>query len=656
LRRLAPTLVAAAAALAAAPCTAHADYDPPQLASATPSEQGTDDSTQPALSGDGRYLVFTTRSAALAGGTAPGRYVAGGVVRRDLQTGAIALVARGDQYDPGIPADPNVATVSGAHDPSVSADGRYIAFATAEPLVAADTNARTDVYVRDMDVPADQPNAYELVSAVDGADAPPTYGGSATSTLGADLAPRTGISADGRTVAFYSTAPADLPGGGGGTPIDAGQAFVRQLDTRHTILLSTAPDGTAQGGVPTSAQVPALAISADGSAAAWLSGRDAAQAETPVVQDAAGQLGAADAVWRRLGGPARRVLGPDDPFDPACNGVGPVTTDQLAPVQHPCDGPVTGSWLATGVALPGDGGAAVVAGNLDPRGDLAGDGADLVREDMSAGATVKSGFSLLTRRGPGSDGRSSAAIADLSTSPSGRYVAFTTPRTTFPAGLQLAGTSSPSYDPAIADVYVGDRQTGRLALVSQAVGSGKPNGTAVAPTVSDTGLVAFASTAANLVAGDGNSASDVFVAAPHVTHLVAQSDVLPAAAAPVGVVPDRVLHATATALSSGKVKVVLTGPGLGGIQVRLGTAGGRRVALRNGTMPRTAALTLTLTPRLADRRRLRATAGLTLTLRATFRDGAGRLTRARTQHLRAPRARTRTKSSTKTKTTKKASR
>ena len=45
---------------------------------------------------------------------------------------------------------------SGAGDPvsavqgSISDDGRYVAFATAEALVPVDTNGRSDIYVRDL--------------------------------------------------------------------------------------------------------------------------------------------------------------------------------------------------------------------------------------------------------------------------------------------------------------------------------------------------------------------------------------------------------------------------------------------------------------------------------------------------------------------------
>jgi Tol biopolymer transport system component len=63
-----------------------------------------------------------------------------------------------------------------------------------------------------------------------------------------------------------------------------------------------------------------------------------------------------------------------------------------------------------------------------------------------------------------------------------------------------------------ADVFVRDRTTGTTSLVSRGVGSTAANGDSLQAVVSDDGrFVAFSSLASNLVAGDGNDVSDVFV-------------------------------------------------------------------------------------------------------------------------------------------------
>ncbi len=67
----------------------------------------------------------------------------------------------------------------GAESPSISADGRYVAFDTAQQLVPQDTNENYDVYVRDMTVPLSaerkSSGAYTLVSAQNGSEEPPIY-------------------------------------------------------------------------------------------------------------------------------------------------------------------------------------------------------------------------------------------------------------------------------------------------------------------------------------------------------------------------------------------------------------------------------------------------------------------------------------------------
>jgi hypothetical protein len=84
-------------------------------------------------------------------------------------------------------------------------------------------------------------------------------------------------------------------------------------------------------------------------------------------------------------------------------------------------------------------------------------------------------------------------------SASGRYVVYATTE-----GLDPADTNF------VADVYRFDRLTGATVLVSRGASIG--NSASSAPTISGDGsMVAFASTASNLVAGDINNRSDIFV-------------------------------------------------------------------------------------------------------------------------------------------------
>ena len=127
--------------------------------------------SSPRISADGRYVAFqTARPQPLPGRRTPirpGFRRQGGIFRRDLATGALELVACGDLVTASAGGRP----VRGAQNPSISADGRYVAFSTARAARRRRTRTpNIDVYVRDMSVPIDDPAAFELVSALDGGD------------------------------------------------------------------------------------------------------------------------------------------------------------------------------------------------------------------------------------------------------------------------------------------------------------------------------------------------------------------------------------------------------------------------------------------------------------------------------------------------------
>jgi len=90
------------------------------------------------ISGDGRYVAFTTTASYVVTGDTNG---VGDVFVRDRQTGATERVSVNSSGAQG-------AQVSYA--PSISADGRYVAFASrAANLVPGDSNKSDDVFVHD---------------------------------------------------------------------------------------------------------------------------------------------------------------------------------------------------------------------------------------------------------------------------------------------------------------------------------------------------------------------------------------------------------------------------------------------------------------------------------------------------------------------------
>jgi hypothetical protein len=648
---------AAAIALAAvAAPAAQASWDPPQLLSTTPSGQAPDRSSNPAISADGRYAVFTTDSHdVVTTPEPPGTYRQGAIVRRDLATGATDFVAGGALFDEGVSLDQTqLAQFHGADKPSVSADGRYVAFVTDEALVPGDANGADDVYVRDMARGAGDPDAYTLVSALDGTDTPATYD-APTATVTAST--RQAISADGRSVVFWTAGGSNLPAG---AHTDAGQILVRRLDTRRTLLMSTTPSGDPSpdiGAAGLNGEVAAL--SADGTTVAWLSPPAIAASMTAIPEvELAEPTNQHFALWRRVdGGPIQRPLSVADPDDPACPPGGAPTFAPLTfPVTSPCDGPVVGTrdtlgeTDTVGLSLTADGSRLLLLTRAGPRGVLPNAAAiDMVWLDLRDGLTRKAAYHEITREG--AELARNAGILDVVLSRNGRYAAITTDRTRFDGTLRLAGAPSPVFLANLTDVYVADFAQDTITLLSGADDGGKADQPSATPAVADDGTVVFASDATRLVPDDGNSTTDVFAARVHVAVGQDVGDVLGASDEPLALVPVRAVRVTAQALASGRVRLTLVTPGLGGLRVRVAAAGDRRVALVTGTARRAGTTTLTVTPKLADRRRIRAKGGLRVTLSATFRDGAEALTRKVTATLKPPKAKAKAKTTKKTKAT-----
>ncbi|HVM97377.1 MAG TPA: hypothetical protein VMT89_13365 [Candidatus Acidoferrales bacterium] len=132
-----------------------------------------------AISSDGRYVAFYSYALNLVAGDTNGR---SNVFVRDRQTNTTTLVSVGSSGTLG-----NGDSVN----PAISADGRYVVFySNASNLVADDTNASSDVFVRDL-----QTNTTTRVSV----DSSGVQGNSAS------YGPA--ISADGRYVVFVRVEP-----------------------------------------------------------------------------------------------------------------------------------------------------------------------------------------------------------------------------------------------------------------------------------------------------------------------------------------------------------------------------------------------------------------------------------------------------------------
>ena len=101
--------------------------------------QANDHSVNPSMSADGRYVAFESEATNLVSGDTNGEQ---DIFVHDRQTGVTMRVSV---------ASDGTQTYAFSSDPSISADGRYVAFGSeADNLVSGDTNGRFDIFVREM--------------------------------------------------------------------------------------------------------------------------------------------------------------------------------------------------------------------------------------------------------------------------------------------------------------------------------------------------------------------------------------------------------------------------------------------------------------------------------------------------------------------------
>jgi uncharacterized repeat protein (TIGR01451 family) len=193
------------------------------------------------ISGDGRFVAFVSSASNLVANDADGG--TSNVFVRDLQAGTTELASVG--------SDGTQAEVGFFDIPSISADGRFVAFSTFTALVPEDTRPFSlDIYLRDR-----QAGTTELISV------------SSDELQGDGRSESPSVSADGRFVAFQSDsanfASPDAPAGGFFPDEDI---FVRDRLAGTTVRVSessTGEEGNARSLGPS--------ISADGSVTAFSS-------------------------------------------------------------------------------------------------------------------------------------------------------------------------------------------------------------------------------------------------------------------------------------------------------------------------------------------------------------------------------------------------
>ncbi|WP_328999088.1 hypothetical protein OHA18_32160 [Kribbella sp. NBC_00709] len=187
-----------------------------ELVSATPAGIGGDGESAAgtenglAVSAHGRYVVFSSYASNLVAGDTNNQR---DVFVRDVVTGRTALASGGAG---GVPGNGE------SREPSISADGRYVAFnSSASNLVVGDTNDSQDVFVRDLRTGRTTVASVGRTGRADGDSWEPQ------------------ISADGRHIAFTSSATNLVTGDTNATQ----DVFVRDLAVRRTERVSLTADG-----------------------------------------------------------------------------------------------------------------------------------------------------------------------------------------------------------------------------------------------------------------------------------------------------------------------------------------------------------------------------------------------------------------------------
>jgi ELWxxDGT repeat protein len=329
----------------------------------------------------------------------------------------------------------------GSDQAVISADGLTVVFSSgASNLVAADTNGWGDVFIRNL-----TSGTTTLVSVATNGDQGNYYSYNPT------------INADGTIVAFSSGAVNLVAG----DTNDRGDVFVRNLTLGTTTRISAGTDGTEGNGT---SEHPSL--SADGTVIAFIS------AATNLVP---GDINSVKDVFHRnllTGTTSRLSLAAD----------GSQANNQSSYLSLSPNGKVIAFTSNASNLVTGD------SNNFT----------DVFLRNISAGTTtLVSGL-----RPTGNNSSDNTSSGQHTVSADGRYIAFSSDATNLVQG-----------DTNFArDVFVYDRVTKTITLVSVASNGTQGNSSSFAPSISADGKrVAFYSIAFNLIDGDTNNLADVFV-------------------------------------------------------------------------------------------------------------------------------------------------
>jgi Tol biopolymer transport system component len=430
---------------------------------------GNGPSIEGALSADGRHVAFMSAASNLDLDVADtnGAY---DVYVRDMETG---ITTRASVNHDGSQTIVGPTPMVLASAPTISGDGRYVAFTTAAELrLIGDTNAFQDVFVRDRDSDRDgimdeldepddeyQVRTFRISRDIDGADAD-----------GNTMDPS--LSFDGRFIAFMSTA-SDLvspprPGG-------IRHLYLRDLDTDGNGILEELT-GELTGAFTSLESVSTSGLMAN-------NGTDSRPRITP------------NARFVVFGSNATNL----DVTSPDTNGLLDIYVRDRQAI-------AVSVTVGAKPALSGDGRyLAFQSSEALVTGDDNG-ASDVFVRNLNTGGAVR--ISVNSNGGQGNGGSLAAAI-----SRNGRFVVFESDASNF----AVDDTNG------VRDVFLRDRDADgdgvydepggvSTVLISRSVGGAPGNGLSRAPAISADGrFIAFASEATNLIFDDTNGHRDIFL-------------------------------------------------------------------------------------------------------------------------------------------------
>lgn len=462
------------------------------------------------ISADGRYVVFNSNASNLVAPPIGGR----NIFLRDLRNGSTLLVSA---------SAVDGTSVGGGGTELISPDGRWVAFATATQATSIPTNGKTNVYVQDLTT-----GTLSLASI----NAAGTAGGNDGSGLGTfyDFPGGLSFSPDGRAIAFRSKATDLTPGVVTGNRnlfvrnLDAG---VTRLVTPN--LAGTdggAGDADIVGAAAFSADGRVIAFE---STAGDLVLGDNNRVNDVFVRDLSAGSTALASPRSPLFPTERLMSRGADLSDVTPDGryvvMGALGSPDVVPGVNVdafsyhvfLRDRQTGATRVVDVRLDGLSAPENAFGaSVTPDGRYVvflGQGTTLVaglkyyaafRETMAYRRDMQTGTTQIVSVNPAGDHSVNVVGGEVVVSDDGRYVAYTSSDVSAVSGLTKSGD--------FRAVFLRDMQTNTTVLVSRNLaGNGQINGNSTDISISADGrYVVFNSTAPDLAPGDANAKSDVF--------------------------------------------------------------------------------------------------------------------------------------------------